>query len=385
MKIEDMKIAFVKQDCYQDLYVASNDASVEEILFSSQGRVGPIGLFTLLNTDFYIVKEEKKHRECRFWERTAITRKAIKNDRALKNCTLDCIPGQEFKKPGSNKPNGFYAVDLKTIDWGKYNIVICVNCAIPTYMTRKYPGTLWAYMIGAANFAMDKVYFGYDVSLNQEICGRYNKTTGVLDFPYTFVGDKCLEKIVASYLKRPPLNEGIYGEINTTTERPVIRIPQFEPISDATGQPIKVHKQLIRDNLCEMYDAKYYLKVGGRITRGNGAIEAISCGTVVLMNPEDIICGQILPKDAWVMNAEDAIEKIMFLDSHPEEYSKLLEEERMLLRNFVVDYPLHNLERLYNEKNGKVNSIKRYSDIHYLKDMITKIYNWSRKRTQFSK
>ena len=48
---EGMKIAFVKQDCYQDLYVSDKNASVEELLFSSQGRVGPIGLFTLLGAD----------------------------------------------------------------------------------------------------------------------------------------------------------------------------------------------------------------------------------------------------------------------------------------------------------------------------------------------
>ena len=70
---EGMKIAFVKQDCYQDLYVSDKNASVEELLFSSQGRVGPIGLFTLLGADYYIVKEEK-NKECHFWEKTETSR-----------------------------------------------------------------------------------------------------------------------------------------------------------------------------------------------------------------------------------------------------------------------------------------------------------------------
>ena len=178
---------------------------------------------------------------------------------------------------------------------------------------------------------------------------------------------------------------GIYGEINTTIERPVKRIPQFEPISIATGQPIKVHQQLIKDNLIEMFDAKYYLKVGGRITRGNGAIEAISCGTVVLMHPDDIICRQILPQNAWVKDAEEAIKKIKFLDEHQEEYTKLLEEERFLLKTFIVDYPVHYLEKLYYQKKGKRNKIFHYSRIHYYKDFAIKVLNWIEKKSQFSR
>lgn len=382
--LDGLKIAFVKQDCYQDLYVAERNASAREMLFSSQGRVGPIGLFTMFDCDFFIVKEDKSH-ECRFWEKTAIRRQTIKNDRALKNITLDKIPGQEFKKPGSDKPNGYYAVDLNSVDWSVYNIVICINIAFPTKVVQKYNQTLWCYMIGAANFAMDKVYYGYDVSFNQENCGRYNRVTGVLDFPYTFVGPNCLEKILREYLGRDGKKIGIYGEINTTTERPVKRIPQFEPISAATGQPIKIHQQLIKDNLIEMFDAKYYLKVGGRITRGNGAIEAISCGTVVLMHSDDIICRQILPQNAWVKDAEEAIKKIRFLDEHPEEYIKLLEEERLLLKTFILDYPVYYLEKLYYQKNGKRNKIKRYNGFHYYKELAIKAWNWIRKKSQFSR
>lgn len=382
--LDGLKIAFVKQDCYQDLYVGNKDMLPQELLFSSQGRVGPIGLFTLYGADYYIVKESKK-KECRFWEKTTMSKAAIKNNRQLKNITLDKIPGQEFKRPGSPHPNGHYAVDMEEVDWGQYNIVICINIAFPTELVQRYKNTLWCYMIGAANFGMDRVYYGYDVSFNQEICGRYNRATGVLDFPYTFVGTECLEKIMENYLGRPAEKAGIYGEINTTTQRPVKNIPQFEPISNQTGHAIRVHQQLIKDNLQQMYDAKYYLKVGGRITRGNGAVEAISCGTVVLMSPDDIICRQILPKEAWVFSAEDAIEKIRYLDRNPSEYEKLLQYERNLMNTFVVEYPSYFLEKLYYKKNGKPNRVIQYSNAKYLLDYTKKGINWIQGKSQFSK
>ena len=52
------KIALVKQEVYQDLYVCPvTEKNAANILFSSMGRVGPIGLMADLDADFYIVKE----------------------------------------------------------------------------------------------------------------------------------------------------------------------------------------------------------------------------------------------------------------------------------------------------------------------------------------
>lgn len=47
-----MKICIVKQDVYQDLYVANNNMSNLETLFSSMMRVGPFGLISDLSADF---------------------------------------------------------------------------------------------------------------------------------------------------------------------------------------------------------------------------------------------------------------------------------------------------------------------------------------------
>ena len=171
-----MKIALVKQDVYQDLYVGNKDMSPVELLYSSAGRVGPISLFDEYDCDFYIVEEEN--------------------------------------------------------NWEKYDAVISINVSVPTQIVQKYPQVLWAYMIGEANFMLDKVYFGYDVCLNQLIRGENDLVHGVIDFPYTFVNKDHLERVLHDELGEVE-KSGIYGEINTTTERPVRNIPQFEPISKA--------------------------------------------------------------------------------------------------------------------------------------------------------
>mgnify|MGYP000090311409 CR=1 FL=1 len=97
-----LKIALVKQEVYQDLYVCPvTEKDPGQILFSSMGRVGPIALMSDLNADFYIVKEESN-------KETRIYQKVIPHIapylHLLKTETLDKIPGQEFKKSGKSVP-----------------------------------------------------------------------------------------------------------------------------------------------------------------------------------------------------------------------------------------------------------------------------------------
>ena len=352
--MDNLKIAFVKQVVYQDLYVAANGANAAELLFSSMGRVGPIGLFTLHNADFIITKETSDP-ESRHWEKILATwsKNGPDDFRKLNHTTLDKIPGQEFKSPGVNIPPGEFAVEPSSVDWAKYDVVICINFAVPQSIILEYPNVLWAYMIAEANRFMDKVYYDYDCSLNQESRGIIANSLGILDFPYTYLGPYCLEKILKEELDRESVNSGIYAEVNVVKERPVKIIPHYEPLKN-TEHPIRVHQQLIKDNLREVFDAKYFLKVGGRPTRGNSVAEAISLGTLVLMAPEDLIHTQLLPKETWVRSIAEAKEKIIFLDNHPEEYIRLLDLQRQLLKHFIQDCPWQSIENARHEKLNKI-------------------------------
>lgn len=350
-----MKIAFVKQYVYQDLYVGPQEAAAADLLFSSMGRVGPIGLFTLHDCDLIITKETKDP-ESRHWENIVATwtEEGPSAFRQLMDKPLNRIKGQEFKQPGSDMPPGTFAVDPEEVDWNRYDIAICINFAVPARIIKQFPTVLWCYMIAEANRFMDQVYFDYDVSLNQEARGIVARETGILDFPYTYVGPDCLETIMTTYLGRPSEQRGIYAEVNVVTERPVKNIPQYQPLSEATGHHIRVHQQLIVDNLSEVYDAKYFLKVGGRPTRGNSVVEAISLGTLVLMAPEDLIHTQLLPKECWVRSVEEAQEIICTLDKNPKEYHRLLALQRQLLKHFIQDCPWQSLinAKYYKARNS---------------------------------
>ena len=365
--MNNLRIALVKQEVYQDLYVCPcTEKDVANILFSSQGRVGPIALMAELGADFYIVKEEPE-------KETRIYRKVIphiaKHLYLLKTQTLDKIPGQEFKQPGSTHANGEFAVSCYDVDWGKYDIVISINVSLPTRLVLQYSNTLFGYMIGEANMATSKACFGYDITLNQMARGIVARKCGVVDFPYTFVKDDTLEKIMQKHLGRPSARKGIFMEINSTKERPVTRVPDhFKPLTDK-GYDIILHKQKIFDNLLSIYDSKYFVKMGGRAIRGNSVAEAVSLGALAIMNRDEVIHGELIIDECNVKTMDEMVCLINRLEKNPEEYAKLLSKQREVLNKYFYEAPVRSLANCLQDKRSQT-SPKKYTWINKLSDSL---------------
>jgi hypothetical protein len=351
-----LKIALVKQEVYQDLYVCSvTEKDASEVLFSSQMRVGPIGLIAELGADFYIVKAESE-RETRVYRR--VIRKIADHLPKLRTQTIQCIPGLEFAEPGSPFPNGKFAVDCRSVDWSKYDVVISINISLPTKLILTYPRTLFGYMIGEANTVTNKTRFGYDVALNQMARGLVGSHNGQVDFPYTFLKGDTLEKLMRHALGRPSEKKGIFMEINSTTERPVTRPPEhFAPLVEKC-YPINLHRQKISDNLKAIYDSKYFLKMGGRRIRGNSVAEAVSLGVLCLMNRNETIHRELIPDGCNVEDIGQTLALIKRLEENPVEYDALLAEQRELVTNLFFDAPVKSLQACLAEK-------RKHGKAHY--------------------
>ena len=350
--MDQYRIALVKQEVYQDLYVCSPRVkNPTDILFSSTTRVGPIGLFTLLNTDFHIVSEETTS-ECQIYRQ--VTPHLSDNLQVLKSATVDKLPGHGFFRPGSPHPHGVFAVSCDDVAWDHYDMVISINVSLPTKLVRQFPNTLFCYMIGEANLATKRVRFGYDVCLNQEARGRVAHKPGIVDFPYTFVGSFCLQNLLAQHLGRKSHDVGIYSEINSCVERPVTHAPPAFRVLEKLGHPVRLHQQLISDNLTEVYDARYFVKLGGRHIRGNSVIEAISLGTLVLANPTDVTHRELLPPTTWIRSGEEARDRIRYFEERPYIYQKALSVQRERLQRYVTDAPLESLHNCLAYKRKKL-------------------------------
>lgn len=367
---QPLKIALVKQDVYQDLYVCPpTEKDALNILLSSQVRVGPIGLMADLDADFYIVKEEPTP-ETQFYR--YVIPHMTPYLRMLKDHTLNQLPTQEFMCPGSTHTHGEYSVSCDEVDWGGYDIVISLNVSLPTRIVRRYPNTLFVYMIGEANMATDRARFGYDVTLNQLARGRVVNDmhqSSEIDFPYTFLKGDTLQRLLATRYPQT-VREGVFMEINSTTERPVTKVPpSFQPLVDK-GYPVILHKQQIEENLKAVYHSKYFLKMGGRPIRGNSVAEAISLGSLALMNRDEVTHGELIIDECNVKSMDEAVALIDRLEQHPEEYERLRHKQQQTLTDLFFDKPMVSLRNCLEQKR-KEGSAAAYP---FTKRMADKLY-----------
>jgi hypothetical protein len=342
-----MKIAVVKSSVYQDLWVTDICNNPYDLFKSSMMRCPAIGLAEEYGADFIIVKDTDEY-PCG----------------SNKNC-LDArfTDSMKFAKEGKNPGLPFldetfhkevtidsvaYPVDL--IEWSKYDIVMCVNACIPARITQKYPRTMWCYWIGENNthLVMNKLNC-YDLVLNQDVF-KQDLPSFSIGFPYTYIGPLTIETIVKHHYKLDSIIKGgIFMEINNTQERPVQRIPnEFQLISTEIGQAIIKHSQNILENAKNLVEAKYYVKLLGRKIRGNGILECISAGTLILARETLVEYNDLLLPECKIQSYTDAIVKIKFFDANPLAYKAAIQAQRDLLNTKYFRGPYDALLQKYN-------------------------------------
>lgn len=366
-----MKYCLLKQDTYQDLYIANNDISCSEILFSSMMRTGPFGLIHNLGADFFIIKEEPSE-ECQKYKN--FLGGFGENYHLLKSQLLNTIPGNQFFEPGSDKPHEFYSVSCYDISWDNYDIIISINFSIPSSLIKQYPNTLWCYLIGENNLdLLDNPKYGYDIALSQDIDVSYNVTNNVVQFPYTFLEKNTLFDIMKNYhiggIGISPTSNGIFIEVNSCRGRPVTSYPDnYNKLKTDLNLVINTHEQNIKKNLIKLINSKYFIKYGGRSIRGNSVIEAISCSCLVLMDSTQIGYGFLIPEICDIKNEQQIYDKVKYFEENKDKYNETLELQKNLLQKYIYEKPYHNLERLFYEKNNYC--IAFVSDINYFSKFI---------------
>ena len=193
--------------------------------------------------------------------------------------------------------------------------------------------------------------WGYDQCLNQNIRGRIDSWFGgPIDFPYTFLGPDTLQSLLTTHLGRSAQKTGLYAEVNMTRERPVANPPEILLPLLQSGMRVRLHKQSILENLCEIFDARYFVKLGGRAIRGNAIAEAISCGTVVLADPALLIQRELLPAWSFVNDVNSLQILINKLDTDPGAYAAAISEQKDRLRFYGLDCPMTALRAALDRK-----------------------------------
>jgi len=343
---QEYKIAFVKQVVYQDLYCAQKDAPYSDLIFSSFKRSGPVALFSKLHADFYIVDTETD-RECNIWkEKThgnTIPYELLRSEIPLNGL-----------KAGHIFPQGHFAVKASHVDWGMYDIVIAMECAIPAKITKLYPSTLWAYYIGEGNCPSFAKSFrapipGYDCFLSQDFKAHPSYKSHVIEFPYQLQYYGCFHELLGikpNDIERDGVflesHSGLY-HLNNTQKKHLNQIAQLKKYSPGAS---------LKDLIQTLIQTKYFIifmdnKSGKRMNiRGNSIPEAIAAGNLVIARNFGIKNLDLLTEKTIVRDFDELIRRLAYFEQNHSEYQKELEKQRKKLNLYCCERPIHEITSL---------------------------------------
>jgi len=345
------RVAFVKQDCYQDLWIGNENETYLDLILSTQMRIGPIGLITQCKSKFFIVQFDQSHKGTDYFRHQSFI--SDHDVKLIKEYRAENTSG--YLSSQSTKLHANYSQLVEQVDWSMFDVVICINSPFPRRLRKYYQDVLWACMPGEGLCGDPKLHnLNYDCYLTHNWASASVPHKGIyVDFPYTFLGADDLVSI--SHFTENSERQGIYLEINSGNKQE--RPPKLSSIPDAimlhakTGLTIKTHKGTIDSHLTDLITSKYFIKLGGRPTRGNAFMEAISAHTLILMSKDDCFGNMTLPEATYFENIDDLIQKILYFESNPIPYYLLLEKQKQCLVQYGIRFPLEQLAYVFNSKS----------------------------------
>ena len=137
-----MRIALIKLDTLPDLWIGNDNSSIEDLILSSQMRIGPIGLFERFDCEYYIIKSNN-NLDLMGYQSTQITLSTeeihkISLSRGTKN-----TPSRLDVKQCYSFTHKQFSLNQEDLDLSQYKVVVTVNlCFTPDYM-QKFKNTIF--------------------------------------------------------------------------------------------------------------------------------------------------------------------------------------------------------------------------------------------------
>lgn len=383
-----LKIAFVKQDCYQDLWIGSMSDSPTELLLSTQLRTGPLALISGLEADFYIVQLEEDPSVQLFRSQAFLDEHLINKIRKTRSnpCNVQPNSNELFSKLALRNHSD-YSKSSSDIDWSRYHIVFSINSSVGKRLRKKYVNTLWVTIPGEGELTCGCLQWDYCFTHNCP--SSPSLKSKFLDIPYTLLRPTELKDVIQELGLTSSVKSTIYLEINSCPTH--IRPPTFEDscfaqeLQSITGLQVRIHPDTMHGHLKELAVAKYFIKTGGRPTRGNSFLEAISADVVVLSRAGDCFGNVNLPHGSYFEDFDELLAILQKLESDPGAYRDLIaRQNEFISRSYFNSLSL--LSEAYNEKkyprfSKKVTRLAMaYKDVikYYIARLLKGFYRWIR-------
>lgn len=339
------RVAIVKQDCNEDLYCCPTASDPWTTISSSLLRSGPMDLFTLFDTQFFVVHTEDDP-ECNIWKE--------------KSDPLNWMPEAWFESfrdriPGRDHGQSLYAQPAASIDWSAFDLVVSIDVSVPARITRQYPGVVWSYFVREIKApswrtSLTEPIVGQDLVLSH----RFDpispvRAEHVVEFPYHFHHVGVFHELVdGSPALLDAQREGVFVEYHSAreaTDEQLQALSAFgtvyahraadRKIDGRTGEWIP-DRIVARPALDAIMRSKYHVKWDGRTVLGTGAVEAIAGGCLSLTNHSIDHSNFLHSRASLIDGFDDLIGKMRALESNPESFRR-----ELTLQRERVDYLCH--------------------------------------------
>ena len=358
-KLLDLRICFIKQETYSDLYTDPTLSGLD-LLLSTIHRSGPIGLFNAKLFDFKILKSNNNYNECKVWEFIKEDMNGDSFDEILKNSSkiFTKLNGDTVNK----KPQNFYSISQEKIDFSLYDIVISVNFPFTRDFILKYPQILWCYMpqepsLRHYKWSKKSPLYNYNIFLNQQFTIRFKKRKShEINFPYNFMHSSSFSNLLGlNNLNSNYNRNGIFIENHSLKSLTPIQLEKFSSIFSITFPCEELFEQV----LLKMYKAKYFysLRKNNFKLWGNSMIDAIASGLLSFGNPDEYVNLDLFTPFTIIYNTEEFLDKIIFLEKNTRIYYKEIQLQRQLLDKYCFYKPVLAISNsFYNLKTANISS-----------------------------
>lgn len=331
------RVAFVKQDTHNDLYYRPSPASPDEVVYSSIGRTGPVGLFTALDADFIIVKTPAAP-ECNVWHQK------------VTDCRHNTMEFYENFRGAVQRGNRVFdhspvSVDPYEVDWSVYDLVITIDIAVPTELVRRHKDTAWAYYVSEPCMSyykesMNGPLFGYDLFLTlgfQKNRPQF-QSDRIVEFPYYLQYTGCFEDLDGT--PNPPRAARNRISLERHSARELTEADRAALGNRRDG--LVCNAGSIRRFVAALRTCRYHLRTPGKAIWGNSLIDAATLGALVIAAPK-LLKHRLMLRELWADTLDDAVRLIERLDADEAFYESCVRKQEDMVNTLCFIRPLRDL------------------------------------------
>jgi hypothetical protein len=335
-KIKNIKVAVVKPYFYLDLYNIKNYRVAKDIIYSSQYRLGPSGLFYNMNADYFISDLEPINN----------LKKKI-NNRIKNNIGARNLMESQKKKISR----------VGRINFNQYDLVVCYEGGISEAIIKKFSTPIWALLLedhsheNYKKFLLKRpkpfdVFFNNTQGFTPYSLFRANHS---IDFSHTF-GNSDLKKKL-NIVNKKEIDVLIEVHQPSFVEKQASSYFSNYNISKLNGG-LKISKYL---NILSK-SKFFFCPIFTSPRWGNSIIEAALFQCLLVGNKMSFWNSILIHKDLHCTNVTKGLKIISKLYKNKKEYYFYLKHQNIMLTKINYLQPLFQLQQL-KKNNKKINFI----------------------------